>query len=120
MNLLLSQPTAPLTWHILVETLEATQVAAWVAELPDCKAIAATEEAAIAALEALLNQRMATVKIRSFQLSSDPSENPWIKLCGLLQNDASFIEWSDRYWAEKQQISEEDEDLSVEESLRVM
>jgi hypothetical protein len=119
MSLLLSQSTTALTWHVLVERLESNHFAAWVAEFPDCKAVADTEEAAIAALEALLTQRMATIKVMPFQLSSG-AESPWIKLGGLLQDDASFVEWSDRYWAEKQQSPEDDEALSIEESLRVM
>jgi hypothetical protein len=121
MNLSPSQPTSAstLTWHILVETLDQGQITAWVAELPECRVIAESQEAAIAALEVLLNQRMAKIKVISLQLSSENSEDPWFKLSGLLKDDASFIEWSDRFWAEKQQKIE-DEVLSVEESLRMM
>jgi hypothetical protein len=122
MNLSLSQPTltSSLTWHILVEPLEQGRIAAWVAELPECRVVEESQEEAIAALEVLLNKRMATIKVMPVQLSSGNSENPWLKVCGVLKDDVSFAEWSDRFWAEKQQSLEDDEVLSVEESLRVM
>jgi hypothetical protein len=122
MNLSLSEPTptSTLTWHVLVETLEHGQIAAWVAEFPESRVIAESQEEAIAALEALLSKRMATIKVMPLKLSSDNSENPWFQLCGILKEDASFAEWSDRFWAEKQQSVEDDEVLSVEESLGMM
>jgi hypothetical protein len=122
MNLSLAQPTptAMLTWHILVDILEPGQVAAWVAEFPECRVVADSQQQAIAALQVLFSQRMATIQVMPLQLSSENSENPWFKLGGILQGDVSFGEWSDRFWAEKQQNLENDEVLSVEESLRVM
>jgi hypothetical protein len=63
---------------------------------------------------------MATVKVMPLKLSTENFEDPWLSLCGILKDDASFIEWSDRFWAEKQQNIEDDEILSVEESLSVM
>jgi len=67
MNLSLSQviPNSKLTWHILLETLEVGKIIAWVAEFPECRVVADSEEevitatiAAIASLKVLLNQRM--------------------------------------------------------------
>jgi hypothetical protein len=118
MSLSLSQPTPAiaLTWHILIETLEQGRVSGWIAELPECRVIAESQEAAIAALEVLLNQRMATIKVMPLQLAAENSENPWLKVGGALKDDPSFVEWSDRFWDEKQQNSEDDEILSIEES----
>ena len=120
MNLLLSQPKPNLTWHVLVETLNQGQVAAWVAEFPHCRVVQDSQEAAIAALEILLKQRLEKIQVLSLQLSHLESENPCLKVCGSLKEDASFAEWSDRFWAEKQQSHEDDEVLSVEECMRVM
>lgn len=119
MNLSITTPTSTLTWHVLVEFLEHGQIAAWVAEFPECRVVAESQEAAIASLEVLLNQRMATIKVIPLQLSSEHSENPWFKVCGILKDDPSFAAWSDRFWAEKLQSIDE-EVLSVEESLLVM
>jgi hypothetical protein len=118
MNLALAQsiPISTMTWHVLVEPLEQGQVA----EFPECRVLAESQEAALAALEVLLNQRMATIKVMPLQLSSENSENPWLKVCGILKDDASFAKWSDRFWAEKQQDIDDDEVLSVEKSLSVM
>jgi hypothetical protein len=122
MNLSLLQPApiSTLAWHILLETLEQGQVSAWISEFPECKVVADSQEAAIEALKTFLNQRMATVKVMPLQLSTENFEDPWLSLCGILKDDASFTEWSDRFWAEKQQNIEDDEILSVEESLSVM
>ncbi len=119
MNFSLSQPT-PFTWHVLIETLEQGQVAAWIAELPESKVVAESQEAAIAALKVLLSQRMSMIKVVPLQLPSDNFENSWAKVVGALEDNASFIEWSDRFWAEKQQSLDNEEILSVEECLRVM
>jgi hypothetical protein len=115
-----SIPISTLTWRVLVEPLEQGQVAAWVAEFPECRVVAESQEAALAALEVLLNQRIATIKVMPLQLSSENSENPWLKVCGILKDDASFAKWGDRFWAEKQQDIDDDEVLSVEKSLSVM
>lgn len=120
MNLSLSQPMPTATWRILLETLDLGQVAAWVAEFPECKVVAESQELAISALEILLKKRLATIKVLPLQLSTESSENAWVSLCGSLKDNVSFIEWSDHFWAEKQQDMDEDEMLSVEEILRVM
>jgi hypothetical protein len=122
MNLSLLQPisTSSLTWYVLVETLEQGQIAAWVAQFPESKVTAESQEAAIAALKTLINKRMVAIKVMPLQLSFQNSEDPWFQLCGILKDDASFAQWSDRFWTQKQQSIEDDEVISVEESLRVM
>jgi hypothetical protein len=82
--------------------------------------MAESQEAAISALKVLLSQRMASIKIVPLQLSSENLETSWLNLAGALQDNASFVEWSDRFWAMKQECIEDDGPLSVEESLRVM
>jgi hypothetical protein len=118
MNLSLSHSSSSSTlmWHVLVETLGNGQIAAWVAEFPECRVVADSQDAAIAALEELLKHRLATIKVLPLKLSA---EDTWLQLSGILKDNASFVEWSDRFWAEKQN-PEDDEELSVEESLRVM
>jgi hypothetical protein len=79
MNLSIFQPlsTSTLTWHVLVETLEQGQIAVWVAEFLECKVVADSQEAAIAALEELLKHRMTTIKVLPLRLSSEDS---WFKV----------------------------------------
>lgn len=117
MNLALS--TSTLTGHILLETLE-EGYSAWIAEFSDCRVIAESKEAAIAALEILLNKRMETIEVIPLPISSGNSENIWLKLGGSLKDNPSFIEWSDRFWDDKQQNTDDDELLSVEDCLRLM
>jgi hypothetical protein len=119
MNVSLLQPATTLTWHVLIDALDHGQVAAWVAEFPECRIVADSQEVAIAELETLLHQRMTTIKVMPLQLSSKNSKNPWVKLSGALKDNESFVEWSDRFWAEKQQNTDE-EILSVEECLEIL
>ena len=116
MNLALS--TSTLTGHILLETLE-DGYSKWIAEFSDCRVIAESKEAAIAALEILLTKRMETIEVIPLPISSGNSENSWLKLGGSLKDNPSFIEWSDRFWDDKQQNTD-DEILSVEDCLRLM
>lgn len=120
MNLSLLQPAPTPTWRILLETLDLGQTTAWVAEFPECRVVAESQEAAISALEVLLKKRLVTIKVFPLQLSSENSEHFWMSLCGSLKDNESFVEWSDRFWDEKQHNPQEDDILSVDESLRVM
>jgi hypothetical protein len=85
----------PMDWHLMLESLADGQVAAWVAELPDCRVIAASKEAAVAALEPLVDQRMATIESVVFQSQlkiSGLSEHPAMKFIGVFENDADFAD----------------------------
>ena len=119
MNLALSTSASTLTGHILLETLE-NGYAAWVAEFSDCRVIAESKEAAIGALEVLLTQRMATIEVIPLPIQSSHPNSIWLQLGGSLRDNPNFIEWSDRFWAEKQPNPDHDEILSVEECLKLM
>ena len=117
MDLALS--TSTLTGHILLETLE-EGYSAWIAEFSDCRVIAESKEAALADLEILLTKRMETIEVIPLPILSGNPENIWLKLGGSLKDNPSFIEWSDRFWAEKQQQNTDDAILSVDGCLRLM
>jgi hypothetical protein len=85
----------PMDWHLMLESLADGQVAAWVAELPDCRVIAASKEAAVAALEPLVDQRMSTIESVVFQSQlkiSELSEHPAMKFIGVFENDDDFAD----------------------------
>jgi hypothetical protein len=95
MNLPIVAAAAPMTWHLLVETLHNGQVAAWVAELPDCRVVAASREAAIAQLEPLVQERMAAIEVlpSPFQSQvSDPKPHPITEFFGIFKDDPDFAE----------------------------
>jgi predicted RNase H-like HicB family nuclease len=69
--------------------------------------------------EKLGNEEIDPAFYMPLKFSSENSENSWPSLCGILKDDENFVEWSDRFWAEKQQNIDNDEVLSVEESLNV-
>jgi hypothetical protein len=72
-----SQITAPMTWHLNGGSLANGQVAAWVAELPDCRVVAGSRDAAIAQLEPLVDERM---------------KHPAVKFIGVFENDPDFAD----------------------------
>jgi hypothetical protein len=110
---------AQLDWHIVLETLADGQVAAWIAEWPDCRVTAAGREDAISAVKQALGEKseMAAVLAQSIELI--PLEHPVMKCVGMLKDDPSFCAWADAFWAEKQRSHDDEEILTVEECLSV-
>jgi predicted RNase H-like HicB family nuclease len=110
---------AQLDWHIVLETLADGQVAAWIAEWPDCRVTAAGREDAIDAVKQALDEKseMASVLAQSIELI--PLEHPVMKFVGALKDDPIFCAWADEFWAEKQRSHDDDEILTVEECLNV-
>ncbi|MFM2432730.1 MAG: hypothetical protein RLZZ511_3944 [Cyanobacteriota bacterium] len=112
-----------LSWRMLLEQQANGQIVAWVAELPDCRVVAESREAAIGQLEALIEKRMAGIDAVEFQPrlnSFTPAEHPALKFIGIFKDDPDFTAWHDRLWAEKQRNKDDDEILSIEECLQVM
>ena len=112
-----------LDWHIVLETLNDGQVAAWIAEWPDCRVTAGGRKEAIAALKQSLGEKLKRIEVIPLSVSLDESataENPWEPFYGALKDDPDFIQWAAGFWAEKQCSHDDDEILSVEECLRVM
>jgi predicted RNase H-like HicB family nuclease len=91
MNLPL-QPTPPIPWHLLLETLADGKITAWVAELPDCRIVADTREAAIAALEPLIEQRTAAIEAISFQPNLFAAEHPSFQFIGIFEGNTAFMD----------------------------
>jgi hypothetical protein len=113
---------AQLDWHIVLETLADGQVAAWIAEWPDCRVTAAGREDAIGQLQVRLDERAKSFEVIAFPMSVSlpQEENPWKPFYGALKDDPSFCAWAEEFWAEKQRSHDDDEILTVEECLRVM
>ncbi len=81
---------APLAWHIVLETLVDGQVAAWIAEWPDCRVTAVGCEGAIDAVKQALDEKSATVAVLAQSIELIPLEQPAMKLVGMLKDDSSF------------------------------
>jgi hypothetical protein len=88
-----------MTWHLLLESLADGQVAASVAELPDCRVVAASREAAIALLEPLVDDRMAAMEVVPFNVATQTvplaiaPPHPLDGLPSIDKNDPAFIEF---------------------------
>jgi hypothetical protein len=116
-------PSGALDWHVVLASLADGQVAAWIAEWPDCRVVASTRTKAIEAIQALLVEQAKTIEVISIPMGFNEAvkaDNPWQSLYGLFEADANFSAWADEFWAAKQRSHDGDEMLSIEECLRVM
>ncbi len=95
---------APMTWHLMVESLADGQVAAWVAELPDCRVVAESKESAIAQLEPLIEARMATIDAVEFHLPTQAMNqpHPLDDVPAIDKDDPAFIEFMARLRADRE------------------
>lgn len=120
--------TSQLDWHIVLETLADGQVAAWIAEWPDCRVTAAGREEAIGAVKQSLAAKLETVEVVSVSMPfatqaielapGERVEHPALKFVGILKDDPNFAAWADAFWAEKQRNHDDEEVLSLEEFLQ--
>jgi hypothetical protein len=85
-----------LDWHIVVESLTDGQVAAWIAQWPDCRVVAGSRDEAVEAVRSALNQRMGTIEVLPVMIDVVVPE----------------------FWAEKQRSHDDDEILSLEDFLK--
>jgi hypothetical protein len=111
MNLPVTQPSAALNFHFLLEENINGQIVGTVAELPDCRVMAETQAAAIAELEEKLRDRLAkmtivpvTMPVNSESVNSETEpqrENPWEPFIGMYAGDPIFAEIAAELRAER-------------------
>jgi predicted RNase H-like HicB family nuclease len=109
---------AQLDWHIVLETLADGQVAAWIAEWPDCRVTAAGREDAIDAVKQALDEKLKMAEVAPQSIELIPLEHPLLKFAGILKDDPLFCAWADAFWAEKQRGHDDEEILSLEAFLQ--
>jgi hypothetical protein len=107
-----------LDWHIVVESLTDGQVAAWIAQWPDCRVVAGSRDEAVEAVRSALNQRMGRIEVLPVMIDVGVPEHAMMKFVGIFKDDPTFITWADEFWAEKQRSHDDDEILSLEEFLK--
>jgi hypothetical protein len=107
-----------LDWHIVVESLTDGQVAAWIAQWPDCRVVAGSRDEAVEAVRSALNQRMGRIEVLPVMIDVVVPEHPMMKFVGIFKDDPTFIAWADEFWAEKQRSHDDDEILSLEDFLK--
>jgi len=82
-----------LTLHLVIEKTEHGQARAKVLELPNCVVEAATDEEAIAQLQAMIAGQFADVRVMPIEVSVSTKaerENPWTEFIGMYEGDAEF------------------------------
>jgi hypothetical protein len=80
-----------LDWHIVLESLTDGQVAASIAELPDCKVVAGSRNEAIAAVRLALNERLGAIEVVPIELNVTIPEHPIMKFVGILRMTLALL-----------------------------
>jgi predicted RNase H-like HicB family nuclease len=88
-----AESTNTLSWRMLLEQQADGQIVAWVAELPDCRVVAESREAAITQLEALVENRMAGIDAVEFHLPTQTMPHPLDDVPSIDKDDPAFIEF---------------------------
>ncbi|CAD5960332.1 hypothetical protein PCC9214_03145 [Planktothrix tepida] len=93
-SLKLSQ-SLPVKFNILLDRSNATQIRASFIELPNLQVETSTQEEALENLKTLLYTYYDKLEIIPFEIeevSTQQSENPWLKFAGVFQDDCDFAE----------------------------
>ncbi|HEY9908272.1 MAG TPA: hypothetical protein V6D18_11795 [Thermosynechococcaceae cyanobacterium] len=103
MNILLSS-TPAFNLHVLLEQTETGQTIASIAELADCRVEAGTRKEALAAIQALVSDRLSNVEVLPLEISSTPpvQKNPWTEFIGMFEGDAEFAEIASQWRTERE------------------
>jgi predicted RNase H-like HicB family nuclease len=103
-----------MTLHILLERQSNGHVLAQVSSLPGCTLERATREEAIEAIQKLLSEKLATVKLLPVHVLSQPSSSTqsWKPFLGMFKDDPYFAEISEELWAKRQ--SDDDEEIPID------
>jgi predicted RNase H-like HicB family nuclease len=107
-----SNPT-DLTLHILLEPQNNGHVLAQVPALPNCTLERSTREEALAAIQQLLSEKLATVEVVPVHVSpTSPPTSSWKPFLGKFKDDPYLTEIAAELWAKRQ--TEDDEEISID------
>jgi hypothetical protein len=110
---IVTAPGNPVMWHLVLESLVDGQIAAWVAEWPDCRVVADERKTAIAALNQLWQVRVATDQQRVVEVITcelpiaeagiiTPQKRAILNLPTMDKSDPEFIEFMAALRAERE------------------
>ena len=103
------------TVSILIETQPDNRVLATVWGLPDCQALQATREEALADVRALLAKRLNQAEVVTFSMPFPKSEHLLVKLAGRFKDDPYFDEMLAAIAAYRHELDAESDQLDLEQ-----
>jgi hypothetical protein len=83
-----------LNLHVLLEQTPTGHTLATIAEISGCQVEAPTREAALAALQTKLSDRLSKIEVLPLTIPTlqPAQENPWIEFIGMFKGDEEFAE----------------------------
>ncbi|MEH2326376.1 MAG: hypothetical protein V7K32_23005 [Nostoc sp.] len=103
-----SPTTVPkLTYDVLIENQQDSEVSATVLSLPDIKSFGATKEEALDKLIQLLQERKP--EIVTLEIELPQTQHPWMKFAGMHKDNPLFAEVLEYIEAERSQVDLDNE-----------
>jgi hypothetical protein len=101
--------TSAFNLHILLKQTEAGRTIASIAELANFQVEADTRKEALAAIQALVSDRLNNVEVLPLEVSlkQPDRENPWTEFIGMFERDAEFAEIAAQWQAEREQDADD-------------
>ncbi len=105
--------TSKLSYSVLIEAEQDGRFYAVVLGLPDCKSSGKTENEALENLQQLVQKRLKNSKIVTLEIDSPQTDNPWMKVVGMYNDNPLFDEVIAEIEAERCKL-----DVEMEEYYR--
>ena len=105
--------TSKLSYKVLVESEKDGRFSAVVLGLSDWKSSGKTENEALENLQQLLQKRLQNSKIVTLEIDSPQTDNPWMKVAGMYNDNPLFDEVLAHLEAERHKL-----DTEIEEYYR--
>ena len=105
--------TSKLSYKVLVESEQDGRFSAVVLGLSDWKSSGKTENEALENLQQLLQKRLQNSKIVNLEIDSPQTDNPWMKVAGMYNDNPLFDEVLAHLEAERHKL-----DTEIEEYYR--
>ncbi len=114
--------TSKLTYSVLVESEQDGKFSAVVLGLSDCKSSGKTENEALENLQQLLQKRLKNSRIVTLEIDSPQTDNPWLKVAGMYNDNPLFDEVMADIEAERRKLDAEMEEyyrqIDAEEEVK--
>ena len=105
--------SSKLSYSVLIEAEQDGRFYAVVLGLPDCKSSGKTENEALENLQQLVQKRLKNSKIVTLEIDSPQTDNPWMKVVGMYNDNPLFDEVIAEIEAERCKL-----DVEMEEYYR--
>jgi len=110
--------TYKLTYSVLVKSEPDGRFSAVVLGLSDCRSLGKTENEALENLQQLLHKHLKNSKIVTLEIDSPQTDNPWLKVAGMYNDNPLFDEVLAEIEAERRKFDVEMEEYNYDRNFQ--